>query len=84
MCIVYYIYIYYAIQPCIDFVSYGPVSQLIDSLESLKYQFEQAVKIANFSEIGRVKDLMKRVDQDIAVSIRIYFVRVCHICACAV
>ena len=27
---------------------------------------EQAVKIANFSEIGRLKDLMKRTDMDIA------------------
>lgn len=26
----------------------------------------QAVKIANFSEIGRVKDLMKRVDSDLS------------------
>eukprot|EP00281_Chroomonas_sp_CCMP1168_P001031 CAMPEP_0206256554 /NCGR_PEP_ID=MMETSP0047_2-20121206/24839_1 /ASSEMBLY_ACC=CAM_ASM_000192 /TAXON_ID=195065 /ORGANISM="Chroomonas mesostigmatica_cf, Strain CCMP1168" /LENGTH=802 /DNA_ID=CAMNT_0053683021 /DNA_START=107 /DNA_END=2515 /DNA_ORIENTATION=+ len=40
--------------------------QLIETLETLKYQFEQAVKIANFSEIGRVKDLMKRVDADLA------------------
>eukprot|EP00283_Hemiselmis_rufescens_P010123 CAMPEP_0173431904 /NCGR_PEP_ID=MMETSP1357-20121228/9893_1 /TAXON_ID=77926 /ORGANISM="Hemiselmis rufescens, Strain PCC563" /LENGTH=804 /DNA_ID=CAMNT_0014396435 /DNA_START=167 /DNA_END=2577 /DNA_ORIENTATION=+ len=39
--------------------------QLVDTLETLKYQFEQAVKIANFSEIGRVKDLMKRVDTDL-------------------
>ena len=31
-----------------------------------KYHFEQAVKIANFSEIGRLKDLMKRTDLDIA------------------
>ena len=34
--------------------------QLIETLETHKYHFEQAVKIANFSEIGRLKDLMKR------------------------
>jgi hypothetical protein len=42
---------------------------LIDHLEHLKFQFEQAVKIANFTEIGRVKELMKRVDQDLAVCV---------------
>jgi len=40
--------------------------QLVETMDTLKYQFEQAVKIANFSEIGRVKDLMKRVDADLA------------------
>mmetsp|Transcript_32992 Transcript_32992/g.78679 ORF Transcript_32992/g.78679 Transcript_32992/m.78679 type:complete len:823 (+) Transcript_32992:113-2581(+) len=40
--------------------------QLSENIETLKYQFEQAVKIANFSEIGRVKDLMKKVDSDLA------------------
>ena len=39
--------------------------QLIETLETHKYHFEQAVKIANFSEIGRLKDLMKRTDADI-------------------
>lgn len=40
--------------------------QLLDTLETHKYHFEQAVKIANFSEIGRLKDLMKKTDADIA------------------
>uniref|UniRef100_A0A7S0ETH0 Uncharacterized protein n=1 Tax=Hanusia phi TaxID=3032 RepID=A0A7S0ETH0_9CRYP len=40
--------------------------QLQETMETHKYHFEQAVKIANFSEIGRVKDLMKRVDADLA------------------
>jgi hypothetical protein len=39
--------------------------QLFDHLEQLKHQFENAVKIANFSEIGRIKELMKRVDADL-------------------
>ncbi len=30
------------------------------------YHLEQAVKVANFSEIGRLKELMKRTDMDIA------------------
>ncbi|EKX34575.1 hypothetical protein GUITHDRAFT_147098 [Guillardia theta CCMP2712] len=37
--------------------------QLQETMETHKYHFEQ---IANFSEIGRVKDLMKRVDADLA------------------
>ena len=40
--------------------------QLLDTMETHKYHFEQAVKIANFSEIGRLKDLMKKTDADIA------------------
>jgi len=33
---------------------------------TLKHDLAQAVKIANFSEIGRLKDLMKKTDYDIA------------------
>ncbi len=39
--------------------------QLVEHMEQLKHQFESAVKIANFSEIGRIKELMKRVDADL-------------------
>ena len=39
--------------------------QLVEHMEQLKHQFESAVKIANFSEIGRIKELMKRVDSDL-------------------
>jgi uncharacterized protein YaaR (DUF327 family) len=39
--------------------------QLMEHMDQLKHQFEAAVKIANFSEIGRIKELMKRVDSDL-------------------
>ena len=39
--------------------------QLMEHMDQLKHQFEAAVKIANFSELGRIKELMKRVDSDL-------------------
>ncbi len=38
---------------------------LEEHMEQLKDQFESAMKIANFSEIGRIKELMKRVHSDL-------------------
>ena len=40
-------------------------NQLTDTLETHKYHFEQAVKVANFPEVSRLKDLMQRSQSDI-------------------
>jgi hypothetical protein len=40
-------------------------NQLTDTLETHKYHFEQAVKVANFPEVSRLKELMKRSQSDI-------------------
>ena len=40
-------------------------NQLTDTLETHKYHFEQAVKVANFPEVSRLKELMQRTQFDI-------------------
>ncbi len=47
------------------FLNFKAPLRLLRLSEGL-YHLEQAVKVANFSEIGRLKELMKRTDMDIA------------------